>query len=265
MAVRISRREVLNNIIRLKDQLLEQKEEREERKPEILENRWYTAFLNRQTGDIRFNQEIDKFRPREEWIEIRIQVEVRENKSARFDARNEKNQPFKTGGLAPLARRIVVETLETLNSIAREHPPKTPDILPEEAALEDLSEIHLSEIKDTMEEMPGWCGEIDRIKAEKKLQNQPLGTYLLHGTGPITRIVVLRLSDSNQMTVKACLITIKDIDKKISEQLILQTDLGWTIYRNNPNLKDLKEYTYFNSLPEALRNLELRAKTPLKD
>ncbi len=262
MAIRISRREVLNNIIRLKDKLSDEKEDFNQGK---WGKRFYRALLNRQTGDLRFLDEKAQIVPSTEWQEIQIDVEGNANQPAHFDVRDRKNQPLKSKGVTPLAWRIMAETLETLNLIAAHHPPLKRDLLPEEAALEDLSEIHLVQSKDNIEEMPGWKGDIDRIDAELHLEQQPAGTYLLRHAGNMTQLLASNLAKSNQTKVDPYLITIKDVDNKMAEQLILQTDQGWTIYRDNPNLNDTKYYSYFSSFHEALRNLEPRAKMALKD
>jgi hypothetical protein len=66
------------------------------------------------------------------------------------------------------------------------------------------------------------------------------------------------------MAVQPFLVTIRDTEEKIDEALLLQTNRGWTVYRDNPDLTD-SEYLYFTSLQEALKQLEKRAQQPLKD
>ena len=56
MAVQISRREVFNNIIRFKDNLLER---RQDGAAAWAEERSYPVLLNKRTGDIRFTQKIE--------------------------------------------------------------------------------------------------------------------------------------------------------------------------------------------------------------
>jgi len=112
-----------------------------------------------------------------------------------------------------------------------------------------------------IEKMPGWEGKIDRIQTEEKLSHQKLGTYVLRNAEELTKTV---LSETNKTLVKAYLITIKDREQKIAEQLVIHTKKGWTIYRDNPNLNDTDYYKYFKTFEEALKKLEPRAKTPLR-
>jgi hypothetical protein len=79
----------------------------------------------------------------------------------------------------------------------------------------------------------------------------------------MTQWQVSNLAKSNQMAITPYLITIKDGHNKMAEQLILYTNRGWTIYRDNPNLNNTKYYSYFDSLEEAIKQLEPRAIIPL--
>jgi hypothetical protein len=261
MDIQISRREVLNNIIRFKDNLLIQKESSRQEKGA---KRLYRAHLNRQTGDLRFVEKGAHLQRNKEWREVQINVDEDENYLAHFDARDEKNQPLEPSEIEPLAWHIFAETLDTLNLIASQHPLTEPQMLPEEAALEDLSEIHLAAITSKVQETPGWKGEIDRMEAEKKLQHQLPGTYLFRSADAITRVLAKELAHANHMAVQPFLVTIRDTEEKIDEALLLQTNRGWTVYRDNPDLTD-SEYLYFTSLQEALKQLEKRAQQPLKD
>ncbi len=231
--IRITRKEVLNNILQIKDNLLKSKK----------------VLLNRKTGAIQF-QDKALFHPADPWREIHIQVDS----LAHFAAKNERDEPLKSSELEPVAWRIMTETLEALNLITSLHP--------EETALESLSKINLLASLEKIEELPGWKGKINRFKAEEKLFDQPYGTYLLRYPDTITQTMAEALAQSNQMDITPYLITIKGMHSSISEVLLLQTNQGWTVYRDNPDLKDL-EYFYFNSIQGALKKLLPKAHLPL--
>ena len=101
--------------------------------------------------------------------------------------------------------------------------------------------------------MPGWKGDIERVDIEKRLENEKLGTYVLHRDKMWNEV----------MKVETYLITVKEEDKKIAEQMIVHTKWGWTVYRDNPDLNDIEYYKYFNNFEEALHRLIPNAKIPL--
>ncbi len=287
MTHEISRREVLNNLIHFKDNLLEmrgeegrhqdQGEEREEEKKEgKMGERTYKVLLNRKTGDMRFAQKISALEHRiarkgtkkesaEDWKEIHIVVQ---QKSARdvphFEVRDTHNHSLKLkpSDLDPLAWRIASETLDILNKKAKEvkgHP----EMLPEEAVLQDLSSIRLSPQKEQIEDLPGWMGSMSRIAAEEKLMRKPVGTYLLREGDEITISMAFHFSEENFLSIHPYVLTVVEKDQKISEFLLLQTDQGWTFYHDDPNLKDREIYRYYPSAQALLRSLNQIAKHPI--
>jgi len=240
----ISRREVLNNIIRFKDNLLERPGQLNKQK------RSYRGLLNEETGDIRFSGKIPG---PEHWKEIQIDVETGKRNEGCFQILDSRDKPLDPKQMALLAWRILQETMETLNQIASRHPSETKEMLPEEAAVQDLSEIHFSPFQ-SIEEIPGWVGPIDRMEAERLLKNKPIGTYLLRDGLDIAKVIARELADSNKMKVRSYICTVVEPEKKISDILLLLTDKGWILYRDNPDLHD-SEYVYRNSPVELLHRL----------
>lgn len=269
MEIHISRREVMNNIIRFKDNLLDFKEE-EKNKQKNLEKRLYRALVNRKTGDIRFIsnglgldlKNSHKEQLLEDWQEIQIDVETTAKNQAHFEAKDKHDNALQSNKLEPLAWHILHETLETLNHMAILHTAESSQILPEEAALQDLSDIHLSTMHGTIQEIRGWKGSIDRVGAEIQLKDQPIGTYILRSGDDLTRITATRLADANKMTIEPYICTCVEKNKKISDVLLLHTPQGWTLYRDNPDLFD-PEYVYVLSLHGVLMHLHKIAKYPL--
>lgn len=245
MAVRITRKEVLDNIQHLQEKVIRIGQRRFERV------RKYPALVNKKTGSLLFEEKT----PSEEWIQIQLEVENVDNQIPHFSLDSESPSE-----LTALASRILSETLNTLNQLAIQNPTQGFPEIPEMELLTNLPNLDL-ELPGAAD-MPGWKGEIDRMAAEKFLNYCPKGTYLLRQGDEFAYAVAESLSETHKMRVKPCLITIKEEDKRVSEALFLFTDLGWTIYRDNPELND-PEYQYFSTLQETLWVLAPQAKKPL--
>lgn len=261
MALEISRREVLNNLIRFKDSLLEKKPRAES------EEREYKVLLNRKTGDMRFPQKIKNLEyqiarkkgGREsagDWKEVRIIV----TRDAHFEVRDPKNTKLEPTDLDPLAWRVTRETLEVLNIRAKEA--AEGGLLPEQAALKDLSKIHLSMPVEEIEGLPAWMGSLTREAAEKRLEGKELGTYLLREGDPLTKAMAFHLSQENGFPVRLFLVTVIEADEKISDILLVRTPQGWTFYQDEPNLNNMLIYKYHPTSQGIIKELKV-AKQPI--
>lgn len=280
MVHEISRREVLNNLIRFKDNLLEMRgeqgsrqdrEEEEEKKGE----RKYKVLLNRKTGDMRFAQKISALEHHiarkgsrkesaEDWKEIQIIVHQKTpRESAHFEVLDTHNHSLKPSDLDPLAWRIASETVEVLNQKAKEVKGTHAEMLAEEAVLHDLSSIHLSTQKEQIEDLPGWMGSLSRIEAEQILENKPVGTYLLREGDEITVSIAFHFSEENLLSIHPYLITVVEKDLKIADILLLKTEKGWIQYHDDPNLKDSLLYQYYPSPQAILHALHQIARNPI--
>src|SRR3990167_5020582 len=174
MGLEITRREVLNNLIRFKDNLLEMRSDKKLRHDEG--DRVYKVLMNRKTGDMRFAQKIQSLEPHlprnsaqkselAEWKEVRIIVGRKEG--VHFDVVDAENHVLKPSDLDPLAWRIAKETMDVLNQKGKEVSGRDTSILPEEVVLHDLSSIHLSVQAEQLEDLPGWVGHVGRVEAER--------------------------------------------------------------------------------------------------
>lgn len=258
MVIGITRREVLVNLIRLKDSLLEKRSDGsvpQEKEGE----RVYEALLNRSTGDLRFAQKINTLEAHiaqtgksrahpSELMKVQIRV-IRLKGETHFEICDETGRPLNYSGLQQLAKKIVRETIDVLNQKGREAAPES-GLLPEEAVLQDLSQIHLSPPRERIEELPGWRGPLTRLEAEELLAGSPVGTYLLREADRLTEEASQELSKSNAIAVRSCVVTFVEEEEKISDILLLETDKGWTLYKDDPNLRD--RVYQFHSSPQAL-------------
>jgi hypothetical protein len=94
------------------------------------------------------------------------------------------------------------------------------------------------------------------------LQNRSNGTYLLRDGGEDTNAIAFHLSEENKTHVKAYICTVVESHEKISDILILETDLGWTTYRDEPNLLS-SLYAYSPNPQGLLLQIHTRAKHPI--
>lgn len=257
MGVRISRREVLNNIVRFKDSLNDRQVNEKGR------NRSYPVLLNKKTGDIQFAQKLEplihvpkkKAKAPEDWQEVQIDVSMKDGEVHFALAES-------PTGLERAAFQVINETLEALNRIAHEKRSSAKEGLPEKEILNDLSTIQLVSPHVRIDDLPGWLGRVSRLDAEKMLQNHSNGTYLLRSGGEDTNAIAFHLSEENHFLIKAYLCTVVESHEKISDILLLDTDRGWTIYLDNPDLGD-PQYEYLPSAQALLHSISSRAKHPI--
>ena len=268
MRIPISRREVLNNLIRFKDNLLIKKEKDWE---PFRDKRVYIALLNKHTGDIRFAQSIEilhrqpsasveKGNPAD-WQEIHLIAE-NEGQTVHFRMTGPQGNSLKPTELDPLAVRILFETLDVLNQLATLYHPIPEKELPEDTVLQDLSNIHISAVQPSIQMMPGWAGGVDRIEAERKLQDLPQGSYLIRmADGPVQGLVQ-SLALANKTFIKLYVVTFVADEERMSERLLIETEWGWTVCRDDSDLAS-PVYHYYASLNSLLQSLSDQIKTPI--
>ncbi|HEY4255403.1 MAG TPA: hypothetical protein VGM34_03545 [Chlamydiales bacterium] len=271
-AIEISRREVLNNIIRFKDALFEDQNA-------FGGESSYPVLLNARTGDLRFAQKMSSLEngvisgrkpigAHTDWKKVQLHIARQESKVC-FEFTDETNHSLPSLGFEPLAWRVAQETLQVLNDIVAQHRPMAQSALTGkmqeviQAALKDLSQIRLSTPKGQLEHLPGWRGTIDRITAETELKNAFRGSYLLREGDADTQAIAFYLSEANRTRVRAYLCTVAEAENKISDILLLQLARGWTLYHDNPNLFD-EQYVYVASPHGLLAQINHRARHPLK-
>ncbi|MBX7065809.1 MAG: hypothetical protein K1X28_01130 [Parachlamydiales bacterium] len=270
MRIEISRREVLNNLIRFKDSLLDGTSRKNTSAERI-----YKVLLNRKTGDMRFPQKIKsleyhiarkkgKGEAAADWKEARIIVDRKDPEApAHFEICDSKNQRLEPTDMEPLAWRVVRETLEVLNVRAKQVVGYEYGMLPEEAVLNDLSSIHLSIPIEQIEDLPAWMGALPREDAERRLEGQPEGTYLLREGDDLTQAIGFHFSEENHLSVHPFVLTVVEEEEKISDILLIKTAKGWTLYHDDPNLNDTILYKYESTPQSLLRQLEPIAKKPV--
>lgn len=256
--VEITRREVLNNLIRFKDSLLE-------KPPKSSKGtRSYKVLVNCKTGDMRFPQKVKSLEHRiarkgkevpGDWKETVLLVDETHFEMMHADV------PLKSKDFEPLAWRIIRETLKALNLRAKELS-ATPPI--EEAVLQDLSFLQLTVPTEHIEDLPAWAGTLTREEAEKRLETKVQGTYLIRSADDLTQAMTFHFSEENHLPVKPFLITVVEDELKISDILVLHTPKGWTFYQDDPNLNDLLLYHYEKNPQDLICDVSDTIREPLK-
>lgn len=269
MAIHIHRREVLNNIIRFKDSLLEMQADDKARLGK--EQRTYGILLNRRTGDMRFPEKIRSLEPRfsrglkgspADWKETHLIVKNDSKSKVHFEVLDESDRALQPSDLERVAWEIANETLQVLNLMAEEAKATIADQLPEEVVLQDLTAIHMAVSPGKLENQAGWQGSISRIEAEKRLAKKSIGTYLLREADSVSRLTAAQLSQENRLALYPYILTVVEEEGKIGERLLFQTERGWFCYREEPNLRD-SGYQYYSTLSALLFSLQSYARYPL--
>jgi len=148
-------------------------------------------------------------------------------------------------------RTIAEETIEVLNLLAL----FLAQELPEKEVLENLFHIELASSQDRIEQCPGWQGSLTRLEAEKKLQGKPVGSYLFRQSDDITQWMLKQYL----RPCKGYLLTVVEKEAKISDYLILKTQEGWALHKDDPDLSCYHFYPTFSSLFHRIDHI---AQTP---
>jgi hypothetical protein len=90
-----------------------------------------------------------------------------------------------------------------------------------------------------------------------------VGTYVLREGDEITVSTAFHFSEQNLLAVHAYILTVVEKEGKVSDLLFLHTDKGWTLYHDDPNLKDVALYDYYPSPQKLLDTLKAIAVYPL--
>ncbi len=247
MAIQVSRQEVLNNLIRFKENLLSKRETKIE---PLFPKRIYTAEINRSTGEIRFAEKVET----RGWQEIHFVVEDKQQ-TVHFHVTGPKDLALKPTDLDPLAVRILFETLDALNELASQYRPSA-ETPPEKEVLQHIAALHVAPAQESIESMQGWSGPLSRLEAEKILFGRPIGTYLLR-EGDWGDVVAKAFAETNKMPMKGYILTFVEGEDKISDRLLLQTPWGWTIACDNSDLSS-PVYEYHQSLNALLSIRDLK-------
>lgn len=114
----------------------------------------------------------------------------------------------------------------------------------------------------SIEQFPGWAGEVSHAEAESLLIGKREGTYILRHGDFITHILEDNLSDENEKDMHCFILTVVEQNQKIEDILLIQSEDVWLLYHDDPDLIH-DPYPSFSTLQELLDSLQTKAKYPL--
>lgn len=275
MVIEISRREVLNNIVKFKDTLLEKRGAMAHVSPEM-HQRSYSALMNRHTGDIRFSQRINALEQHlptvgkregvyEDWQNISITVTVEEGQGMiHFGLHDSDGARLNPSACDALAWRIAMETIETMNVLAEEFraTAASQGTLSESSVLQDLSPIQLSFHGLAIKELSGWSGALGRLGAEAALLGKEEGVYLMRESGPIAKSAAFWLGEANGLPMDVYILDVMREEGRMAEHLLAQTQRGWLLVSDESDLNH-PSYRYYPTIRLLFHALRNYAKEPL--
>lgn len=231
-----------------------------------LAQREYKVLLDCKSGEMRFPKEIRDLQfsissksriSTQDWKDVRLIV-VNENGNARFEIRDAQNHLLDSPDVKGVAKR----TLEVLNGEAQKIRGVVSKLLPEQVALQNLTSIQVQTRRHEIESLPEWAGAMTFEEAEKKLENAPIGTYLIRW-GDDVALMIDRMKMEYRCDIQPYSLTFAAEEKKISEILILQLPWGWIKYQDEPDLRS-SLYTVYTSAQELLKSLNTMAWIPYR-
>lgn len=162
-----------------------------------------------------------------------------------FDAQEKLINPEK---INLIAKKVVKKTLFLLNSLAHNN---YLIYMERGGFIEDyLFSKDFSPKRDQIATHPAFIGKIKRAEAEKILQDEEEGSYVIRDLDPITEIERDTLEKENHILFNACLITFLQKEGIYSEYFIIHLGDNWWIYSDNPDFKSPK--IFFSSLKELI-------------
>lgn len=251
MGIEVTNQKVIENLIRFKNCISSYRG----RKSDNL--REYKVLVDCKTGEMNFAKKISDI---EQSIAKQKKTSIGEWKEVKILVRQQPDTAaceiqIQIDGVEGEALRVVKETERVLNQKMRETEPPSRGALPEEAALRDLSSIQV--VGEHIRKLPGWVGSKSRMEAETLLKGKAVGTYVIRSSDEDTSLMIRNLPKIN---IEYCIVTYADEEEKISEYLVLKTDSGWIVYRDDPILDNYKAFPS----PEALIHDLAGLKTPLR-
>lgn len=209
-----------------------------------LQERIYTAFVNRVTGKIYFPElegdeaaSKDSFLDSNQWKAIEIRIKKYEGEDGVFEVAEEDTnwRCFRCDDLDHLAYEILSETIKTLNFVSKkiQAHPEMANVARELAGLEVEIFTDVSGGKDIVHE--AWH-QVDRVGAEKLLKGQIEGTFLFR-KDPYVLVLEKQLKENFDPSIKCMTLTYLEESGKVIDKTIICTNGRWLIYDDDPNLE----------------------------
>lgn len=195
----------------------------------------YAAFINRKTGEISFAELDEEIKEGKDWKTIHIRMRIPDHLEEGFfeimDGDN-KEQSFEYADLGPAAHRALAETVKTLNLLA--YP--SAKLKNVERIFQELSELEIEpnlEKKQRRDLVHDAWHQIDRIEAEKLLNDYPVGTYLFRKDEFAALLEAELNAQHSDHPIKCVTLTYSEWEGKISEKTLVLKDGKWQFYNDN--------------------------------
>lgn len=193
----------------------------------------YKAYINCQTGDLKF-PDLDKGQyPQDQWKAIVIQLHPQ--KEGAFEvAGSDEEGVFDLSKLSSDAYTMLAQTLCTLNQLAYD-PKHARDLF---WILRQLAVVDcmLSEQDEGERNLvhAAWYN-VDRVKAEALLSNEEMGTYLFR-KDEYARDLEEALNKTFPFPITCITLTFCSYEGKISEETLVYREGKWLFYDDDPTL-----------------------------
>lgn len=208
----------------------------------------YSGFVHRATGAMQFRQEGSL--SEKDWKEIDICIDLEHHDISVFE-KGKPEQVFQYNDLAPLAYRVMAETLHVLLNLSRTiHDLKEFSyvVLESSAAVSKAS-------RDLIHD--AWH-QVDREGAEKLLQEKSPGTYLFR-KDEYASILENELAAQHQAPIKCVTLSYLDKESVVRDSTLLRFHGHWLIYNDDPKL----EGQAYASVEELLKIHDPKLEKPL--
>ncbi len=254
MRVAISDKVVRHNIELFK--LLVRKQIEKNEKLILMMKKSYDAVIHRKTGEIRFVELDNEHTAGKDWKVIRIRMHIPEHLEEGFFEISEggaKELSFEMGDLGPDALHALSETVKTLNQLA--YPAaklkNAERIFQELSELEIESGIEKKKKRDLIHE--AWH-QVDRIQAEKLLNDCPVGTYLFRKDEFASLLEAELNAQHPDHPIKCITLTYSEWDGKITEKTPVLNEGKWYLYNDDLQLGG-PSYPSIESLLKTMNNV----------
>ena len=220
----------------------------------------FNAFVNRKTGEILFEEEMQptdqlnlkQFKP----LCLNLSKEV---SHLGFEILEEKSNEvlFDCKDLTPLARHILAQMITLLNRIAQEsaHPDNIEEILKEVSQAELEAPMPKNLTKDIVHE--AWH-DASRIEAEKLLEHKAVGTYFFR-KDEYAALLEEQLSSRWREPIKCLTLTYLEPHDKVRDLTLVGKEGHWYLYDDDPSLEE----TAYSDIPALLKSLRNDLSEPL--
>lgn len=195
----------------------------------------YVAFINRITGEIRFAELDEEIVKGTDWKAISIRMRIPEHREEgvfEILEGDNKEEQFDTTDLNPIAYRALAETVKTLNRLAF----PSSKLKNVERIFQELSELEIepnSEKKTSRDLIHDAWHQLDRIEAEKVLNDYPIGTYLFRKDEFAALLEAELNAKHSDHYIKCITLTYSEWDGKVSEKTLVLKDHHWQFYNDN--------------------------------